>query len=216
MNPFFSFIIRTAVSLPSSILIWLVSFFGFDQTFSMASIVAIVGGGIVYWLTGSVLKNRFLKKHGLSRKEYQYIKKNLDEAKLKINRLQKALFSIKHIRSLKDRIELLRMTKNIYKLTNKEPSRFYQAEKFYFSHLDSVLELTEKYAFLSSQSKTNRELEYSLRDSQETLEDLTKLVEKDLYVLLSNDIDHLNFEIDVAKNSIKKYKELPDESRRLK
>ncbi|MGV2939734.1 5-bromo-4-chloroindolyl phosphate hydrolysis family protein [Mesobacillus sp. LC4] len=216
MNPFVLFIIRTAVSLPSSILIWLVSFFGFDQTFSMASLVAIVGGGIVYWLTGAVLKNRFLKKHGLSRKEYQYIKKNLDEAKLKINRLQKALFSIKHIRSLKDRIELLRMTKNIYKLTNKEPRRFYQAEKFYFSHLDSVLELTEKYAFLSSQSKTNRELEYSLRDSQETLEDLTKLVEKDLYVLLSNDIDHLNFEIDVAKNSIKKYKELPDESRRLK
>lgn len=216
MNPFVSFIIRTTAAIPSSIVVWLASFFGFNQTFFMSSLIAIAGGGIVYWLTGAILRNKFLKKQGLSRKEYQYIKKNLDEAKLKINRLQKALFTIKHIRSLKERIELLRMTKNIYKLTSKEPRRFYQAEEFYFSHLDSVLELSERYAFLSSQPKTNRELEFSLRDTQETLEDLTKVVEKDLYEVLSNDINHLNFEIDVAKNSIKKYKELPDESRRLK
>lgn len=216
MNPFVSFIIRTTAAIPSSVIVWLASFFGFNQTFFVSSLIAIAGGGIVYWLTGAILRNKFLKKHGLSRKEYQYIKKNLDEAKLKINRLQKALFTIKHIRSLKERIELLRMTKNIYKLTSKEPRRFYQAEEFYFSHLDSVLELSERYAFLSSQPKTNRELEFSLRDTQETLEDLTKVVEKDLYEVLSNDINHLNFEIDVAKNSIKKYKELPDESRRLK
>ncbi|MBS8265738.1 protein xpaC [Mesobacillus boroniphilus] len=216
MNPFVSFIIRTAVALPSSILFWLLSFAGFDQTFLISSLIAIAGGGIVYGITGAYLKNRFLKRHGLTYKEYKYIKKNLDDANTKIKRLQKALFTIKHIRSLKQRIELLRMTKNIQRLTRREPRRFYQAEKFYFSHLDSVLELSERYAFLSSQSKANRELEFSLRDTQETLEDLTKVVEKDLYEVLSNDINHLNFEIDVAKNSIKKYKELPDESRRLK
>jgi 5-bromo-4-chloroindolyl phosphate hydrolysis protein len=216
MNPFVSFIIRTSAAVPTTGFLWLLSYAGFDQTFAMSSFIAIAGGGIMYWTTGAYLQNRFLKKHGLNRKEYKYIKKNLDDAKLKINRLQKALFTIKHIRSLKQRIELLKMTKNIYKLTSKEPRRFYQAERFYFSHLDSVLELSEKYAFLSSQSKTSREAGYSLRDTQETLVDLTKVIEKDLYAVLSNDIDHLNFEIDVAKNSIKKYKELPDENRRLK
>jgi 5-bromo-4-chloroindolyl phosphate hydrolysis protein len=216
MNPFVSFIIRTSVAMPTTGFLWLLSYAGFDQTLPISSLIAISGGGIVYWTLGAYLDARFLKKHGLTRKEYKYINKNLADAKRKISRLQKALFTVRHIRSLKQRIELLRITKNIYKLTKSEPKRFYQAEKFYFSHLDSVLELSEKYAFLSSQSKTNRELENSLYDTQQTLKELTRVVEKDLYEVLSNDIEHLNFEIDVAKHSIKKLNELPDENRRLK
>jgi 5-bromo-4-chloroindolyl phosphate hydrolysis protein len=89
-------------------------------------------------------------------------------------------------------------------LTKKEPKRFYKAERFYFSHLDSVLELTEKYAFLSSQPKISLELEHSLSETRRTLNELTEKVEQDLYYILSDDIDNLNFEIDVAKNSLKK------------
>lgn len=207
MNPILSVIIRTLIAIPSTGFIWLLSYAGFDQTFGMASLIAIGAGGLVYFGLGSVMKSRFLKKHGLTRKEYHYIKKNLDEAKQKINRLQKVQFSIRHIRSLKQRMELVRMVRNIYSLTRKEPKRFYQAEQFYFSHLDSVLELTEKYAFLSAQSKTNREMQYTLDDTQKTLIEMTGAVEKDLYQVLSDDYDHLNFEIDVAKHRLNSVKE---------
>lgn len=207
MNPFLSFFVRTVAAIPTSALAWLVSYIGFDLTFGLSSLIAITAGAIVYFGSGSILKVRFLKKHGLSRREYKYIKKNLDEAKLKIKRLQKVQFSIRHIRSLKQRMELIRMIRNIYNLTKREPKRFYQAEQFYFSHLDSVLELTEKYAFLTSQSKVNRDMQYTLEDTQRTLIDMTGVVEKDLYHVLSDDYDHLNFEIDVAKHRLNSVKE---------
>jgi 5-bromo-4-chloroindolyl phosphate hydrolysis protein len=204
MNPFVQFIIRSLVAVPTMGTVWLVSFVGYDQTFWYSSGLAMLGGGATYWLTGVYTTSRFLKKNQLTRKEYRYISQNLKEAKKKITRLNKMLFSLRHITSLKQRVDVFRVINKIYSLTKKEPKRFYKAERFYFSHLDSVLELTEKYAFLSSQPKKTNELEYSLSETRRTLNELTEKVEQDLYHILSDDIDNLNFEIDVAKHSLKK------------
>lgn len=166
------------------------------------------------------MTSQFLKKHQLTRKEYRYIKKNLDEAKQKINKLNKSLFSIRDLPTIKQRIDVLRITKKIQSMTHTEPKRFYKAEKFYFSHLDSVVELTEKYRFLSQQPKKSHEIDVSLYETRQTLTDLTKALEEDLYHVVSDDLDSLNFEIDVAKHSIKNLNNTKtidiDESRRLK
>ena len=58
MNTFVSFIVRTAVALPSSVFVWLVSFFGMDQTFLWSSLYAMIGGGFVYVGLGVYNKNR--------------------------------------------------------------------------------------------------------------------------------------------------------------
>ncbi len=162
MNPFISFFVRMFMAVPSAFTIFLVSFFGFDQTFLLSSVFAIAGGAVVDQATTAIMKNRFLKQHQLTRKEYRYIKKNLDEAKLKINRLNKSLFSIRDLQTVKQRIDILRVSRKIQSLAKTEPRRFYKAEKFYFSHLDSVVELTEKYRFLSVQPKKNHEIDVSL------------------------------------------------------
>jgi 5-bromo-4-chloroindolyl phosphate hydrolysis protein len=80
------------------------------------------------------------------------------------------------------------------------------------------MELAEKYVFLAQQPKKNRELELSLTETRKTLKELTNTIEKDLYKVIADDIDNLNFELDVAKHSIKTRKEsqVIDESRRLK
>jgi 5-bromo-4-chloroindolyl phosphate hydrolysis protein len=80
------------------------------------------------------------------------------------------------------------------------------------------MELAEKYVFLAQQPKKNRELELSLTETRKTLKELTNTIEKDLYKVIADDIDNLNFELDVAKQSIRTRKEsqVIDESRRLK
>jgi 5-bromo-4-chloroindolyl phosphate hydrolysis protein len=218
MNRFISFLVQSFVTVPSVATIWLVSYIGFDLAFWLTTGIAIAGGAAVSMITSAVMTNRFLRKHQLTRKEYRYIKKNLDEAKQKINRLNKALFSIRDIPTLKQRIDVLRITRKIHSLTKTEPRRFYKAEKFYFSHLDSVVELTEKYRFLSVQPKKSNEINLSLYDTRQTLTDLTKALEEDLYYIVSDDLEHLNFEIDVAKHSIKKLNDpkLEEENRRTK
>ncbi|WP_223594261.1 5-bromo-4-chloroindolyl phosphate hydrolysis family protein [Neobacillus bataviensis] len=218
MNPILSLIIRSFVAVPVTVLTGLISYLALDQYFLPSLGYAIAGGVLTHLILGLFMNKNFLKKHQLSSKEYRYIKKNLKEAKRKIHRLNKNLFTIRDISSVKQRIDILRITKKIHKMTLKEPKRFYQAEPFYFSHLDSVVELTEKYNFLSTQPKKSMELDQSLIETRRTLNEMTRVLEEDLYHVISDDIDTLNFEIDVAKHTIKKQKDskFPEENRWLK
>ncbi|SDM69086.1 5-bromo-4-chloroindolyl phosphate hydrolysis family protein [Bacillus sp. OK048] len=218
MNRFLSFLVQSFVTVPSATVALFVSYFGFHQTLWLSSAIALGGGVIVYNITAAIMTSRFLKKHQLTRKEYRYIKKNLNESKQKIKRLNKSLFTVRDLPTLKQRLDVLRITRKIQNMTQTEPRRFYKAEKFYFSHLDSVVELTDKYRFLSQQPKKSHEIDVSLYETRQTLTDLTKALEEDLYDVISDDVDSLNFEIDVAKHSIKKLNDTKyiDERRRPK
>jgi 5-bromo-4-chloroindolyl phosphate hydrolysis protein len=218
MNPIIAFLIRSFVAVPVTVITWLICFFPLNFTFLPSACIAILGGVLTHVILSLFQNTSYLKKHQLTRKEYRYIKKNLKEAQQKIRRLNKSIFKIRDIYSVKQRIDINRITKKIHKMTIKEPKRFYRAEEFYFSHLDSLVELTEKYSFLSSQPKQNREMGQSLIETRRTLNELSKVVEEDLYRVISDDIDTLNFEIDVAKHTIQKKKELkfPEENRWLK
>ncbi|RHW37233.1 protein xpaC [Neobacillus notoginsengisoli] len=218
MNPFLSFLLQIAIAFPAAFIAGLISYFGFDAGWLISSGVMVAGGVAAYKGVGLYTSSQFLKRHGLTGKEYRYIRQNLEEGKRKLNRLHKALFSIKNFPSLKQRIDLMRITKKIYKMTKDEPKRFYKAERFYFSHLDSLIELAEKYAFLSSQPTRNTEIQLKLHETQRTLDELADAVEQDLYHIIRDDIDHLDFEIDVAKQAIEmnKGKKLIEDHRRLK
>lgn len=218
MNVFLSFLIRIVVSALVAVLAWPISFFGFDQTFWISTGISLVGGGVTYFAVKGFTRHRFLKAQGLTRREYKYIKQNLNEAKEKIKRLNKALFSVKYLPQLRQNIEIVRITRKIYSITKKDPRRFYLGEKFFFYHIDSLVELAEKYSFLASQPTKNRELNLSLIDTRRTIDELTNTLEKDLDTILSKDIDKLNFELDVAKRTIKTNKDsqFHDESRRFR
>lgn len=217
MNRFLADVVPIIIAIPITLPIWLISFFSLDQSFILSMVISLIGGGLTYWLSSIYFSSQFLKKHQLTRKEYQYIKKNIDEAKPKIWRVQKALISVRHLSSFKQRKDMIKMIRKIYSLTKKEPKRFYKAEPFYYSHLDSAMELAEKYVFLAQQPRKNAELELSLTDTRKTLKELTKTIENDLYKILSDDIDTLHFELDVAKQTIKARKDSQiEESRRLK
>ena len=218
MNRFIADFVPILIAFPMVVPVWMISYFVLNQPFGLSVVISLAGGMLAYWLSSVYFSSRYLKKHELTRKEFQYIKKNLIEAKPKIWRVQKALISVRHISSFKQRKEMIKMIRKIYSLTKKEPKRFYQAEQFYYSHLDSAMELAEKYVFLAQQPKKNRELELSLTETRKTLKELTNTIEKDLYKVIADDIDNLNFELDVAKQSIKTRKEsqVIDESRRLK
>lgn len=202
MNRFIIFLVRSFVAIPAAMIIWLISYFGFNYSFFLSGAIALVGAFFFSWGISAVLQHNFLKRNQLTRKEYRYIKENLDEARKKISRLQKSLLSIRNLPSLKDRIELIKVTRKIYRLTKKEPQRFYLAESFYFSHLDSAVELSEKYVFLSSQPKKTPELNQSLNEAMMMLERLQPLIEEDLYHVISQDLEQLDYEIDVAKHTL--------------
>lgn len=202
MKQILQFLLRVLIASTMSVLLWLTSFFAFNQMFLLSSLYACAGWAVIYlggkWYETHVI----LKQHQLTRREYAYIKQNLQEAKLKIARLRKSLFAVKNIQTIKENLEILRIVRKIYMLTKQEPKRFYQVERFYYQSLDSIVELTEKYAFLASQTKRSAKLEVSLSETRMTIDQLAKQLEEDLYDLIKPDIDDLEFELDVAKHSL--------------
>ncbi|RDW15717.1 protein xpaC [Oceanobacillus chungangensis] len=198
--------LRGTVAFIATVATWLISFFTFEQTYLLSSLFAIIGGVVVYYSVKQMTKFSYLRRIGLSKREYKFIDNNLQEAKNKISRLNKALLSIRSIDQARQNFEIIRTVKKIYSNTKKEPKRFYQAEGFYYNHLDSLVELAEKFAFLSSQPVKNREMMEALRDTRITIAILGETVKKDLYIMLDDDIDTLHYELDVAKRSISKSK----------
>lgn len=66
----------------------------------------------------------FLKKHGLSRSDYVYIKQHLKEAGQKLVRLKKALFAVKNVQTIKHNYEILRLARRIYTITKRNRTGF--------------------------------------------------------------------------------------------
>ncbi|AID00412.1 xpaC [Bacillus subtilis subsp. subtilis str. OH 131.1] len=198
MQRFFHFLVW------SFVFIGILSFFGLNQSIFLSIVYGLASGAAVYIAGIWNARRLFLKKHELTGREYAYIKKNLEEARQKMVRLRKALFQAKSIQMFKQNAEMLRIVRRIYLLTKKEPKRFYQAERFFYQTLDSVVELTEKYAFLSSHPKKSKELSMSLSETRITLTELTKRLEEDLTQAMGDEIDELQFELDAAKHSLKK------------
>lgn len=205
MMKFLYFLLRMAIALPVSFMVWVILFFGFAQSFWLSVGLALSGGALLYGTVQSYMNHIFLKRHQLTRSEYVYIRKNLHEAKAKISRLQKAYFNVRSISSFSQIHRLNRLIKRIYTIVKKEPKRFYEAERFFFYHLDSVVELTEKHAFLAAQAVKDVHLRRSLQETRHTIEQLIQSIEQDLYDLLSTDMNHLAFELDVAKHTLKKW-----------
>lgn len=206
LRTFVLFMIQSISSFTMMIAIWLLSFLALEQTFLLSSVYALISGGLTFLTVGRVSNRRFVKKNGLTHKEYKYIEKNLKEAKEKILRLQRALVNVRSIQHAKRNIEMIRTVRKIYSNTKKEPKRFYKAEGFFYERLDSLVELAEKYSFLSSQPAKSKEMIVSLHETDSTLNSLNESVKKDLYIMLNDDVDTLHFELDVAKNSINRMK----------
>ncbi|MBS4199574.1 5-bromo-4-chloroindolyl phosphate hydrolysis family protein [Bacillus sp. FJAT-49732] len=214
MKPVFTFFLGMFAAA-EIILLWVILFNGSILGFLPSTVSAFLAGGLTFFGIKLYSDHKFLKKNKLTRKEYVYIQKNLVEAKKKISRLQKAFFSVRTMGAFKQLYELSKLSKRMYAIINKEPRRFYQSERFFFYHLDSVVELSEKYALLAAQPVKNEKMYISLKETQSTLGDLSESIKKDIYHVLSSDIDDLNFELDVAKHSLKKleYNPLEDERR---
>lgn len=203
----FMFMFRTAVSLLTWVLTWFICWLGFGVPFLTSMWAGLAAALITFFGLQWMFNRKVLQDSGLSRREYKYIQEHLKEAKIKLNRLQKVMFSVGNVMTIKQNYDVLRVAKKLQSIVENEPRRFYEAEQFYYSHLDSIVELTEKYAFLTKQPVKTKEIQDSLNETRATISEMVEMIEQDLFRLLSNDMDELRVELDVAKQNIDKNKD---------
>ncbi|RIJ64994.1 hypothetical protein CW357_09395 [Rummeliibacillus sp. TYF005] len=201
MLKFGQFLLRNFLNLLIAMTTLMICNWSFDINFWISSLLAIVS----YLLSNIIIKNiqylRYLKRNGLNRSEYKHIQEQLAEAYSLLKNLNRNYTKVRSISMFKQLLEMNRLAKRIYHIVKKSPKKFYQAEQFFYAHLHSASELTEKYVLLSTQPIKNKEIHLALQETRETLEDLNNVMQKDLQSVLATDIEELKMELDFAQLS---------------
>jgi 5-bromo-4-chloroindolyl phosphate hydrolysis protein len=208
MNTFLHFIIRSVLAVSIGMTSFVVYLLSFDIGFPLTLLAGTATGLLSFLIVKGIQRSWWLNKKGITKKDYRYISKNLKEAKEKIKRLQKQQLKVRSLGAFKQILEINRLSRRIFQLVNKEPKRYFSAESFFYYHLDSVVELTEKYTFLAAQPRKNQEVFLSLQQTRTTLDELIDSLEKDLQMVLAEDMDHLNIELNFANKHLSHKKDL--------
>lgn len=181
-------------------------------TVSITAIAASPGyflGGILFagtYASSTALlkyrqKKKFMQIAGITKEEYKHIESQLTAANKNIQTLSQNYLRVRSVSAFKQLLEMTRISKNIVKIVKTDPRKFYNVEQFFYAHLPSAVELTDKYTMLSRQPVKDKEIQLTLSKTRETLTDLNDTIQTDLKDALSNDIDDLQMEIEFANRS---------------
>ncbi len=202
LKPIENFIKRQSVSLPLMTVMFPVLYLG-------AEIGLIASGAVAagtYIASNSTIKQVQIssdsKNLGMTRSEYKNVRTQIKEGKEKIKQLQGNYYKVRSISSFKQLMDMTKIANKIITVVQQNPRKFYLAEPFFYSHLDSAIELTEKYTLLVGQPVKDQEMRVALQDTREMLLSLNKVMEQDLKHVLSSDVEKLRMELDYAKLAV--------------
>ncbi|WP_419962222.1 5-bromo-4-chloroindolyl phosphate hydrolysis family protein [Psychrobacillus sp. BM2] len=195
--------IRHCLNIPIMITSWFIFFFSIESGFFWSSALAIGVYIVSNFTIKKIQQRRIMKKHQMTLSEYFHIQQQLKEANKKIKALNSQYLKVRSISSFKQLFEMNRLAKRIISLVKSNPKKFYQAENFFYAHLDSAVELTSKYSLLVSQPVKNKDMKLALQDTRDTLESISTVMEEDLNNVLASDVELLKMELDFAKLSVK-------------
>ncbi|MCM3387785.1 5-bromo-4-chloroindolyl phosphate hydrolysis family protein [Ureibacillus chungkukjangi] len=194
-----NFFIRHALNFLISFTVFILTVVHLDLGFIFVPIVSIA----VYLISNKVIKafQKFKrsKELGLSRSEFNHIESQLKQAKGHINSLSQQYIRIRSVRSFKLLNEMMKLSKRIVNIVQKNPQKFYSVEDFFYSHLPSAVQLTGTYTMLSQTQVKDTEVHLALEDTRKTLKGLHITMENDLKSAIESDLENLRIELDFVK-----------------
>lgn len=169
--------------------------------------LAIVAYIVSNKITFAIQKTAQSKKIGFSKSEYELIEAQLKQAKGYVNSLNQQYIRVRSVRSFKQINEMSKLSKRIINIVQTNPQKFYAVEDFFYAHLPTAVQLSDKYTLLTKEQVSGNEIHLALEDTRKTLKELHVTMEDDLKNALSSDIENLKIELDFAKMSNDKRKE---------
>lgn len=202
IKPIENFIKRQSVSLPLMSAVFPILYLG-------AEIGLLASGAVAagtYFASNTSMKQYQLssdsKQLGMTRSEYRNIRVQIKEGKEKIKTLQSQYYKVRSISSFKQLMDMVKIANKIMAIVQQNPRKFYLAEPFIYSHLDSAIELTGKYTLLVGQPVKDMEMRIALQETREMLRSLQQVMEADLKRVLSTDVEQLRMELDYARLAV--------------
>ena len=76
-------VLGAMVGIPVAIIAWMVSIFGFDLSFIVDGVIGLGGFVLSYFPTQRLTSRKYLNEIGLNRREYRYVRSQLNQAQSK-------------------------------------------------------------------------------------------------------------------------------------
>jgi len=210
MHEIRNFFARHFIIAPLSFGSWLYFILGVGM-----NIFAATGLLIAIYLSGTFTIKQFqisstLKKLGMNRSEYNYIKDQMSGARVKLKRLNGYYGKVRSVQAFRQLHDMNMLSRRILAIVREHPKKFYDVESFFYAHLDSAVELTANYSMLVNQPLKDKELQIALQNTRTTLSDVNKQLEQDLRDVLSSDMERLQVELDFVDVTMNKNKPVLD------
>lgn len=193
------------------------TFFGFATfilaivQFNLFTLLSLPLAALVYFISNKLIllyqKSRQSKQYKLTRSEFNHIEAQLKLARTQLATLTQQYIRVRSLKSFKLINDMNKLSKRILNIVQTNPQKFYAVEDFFYAHLPSAIELTDKYTMLTKEQLSDPVIHVALEDTRRTLKDLYETMEQDLKQALASDIESLKIELDFAKLANEKRKE---------
>ena len=167
----------------------------------------MIGAGgffAAYFPSQSYSMKSQLDKMGMTKSEYRHVKKELAEAKEKIQRLRK---NYKNVRTLKDAkliYDINKIVRTIYQSVEENPKQFFNVQQFFHSNLDSAVNTIEQYLFLYKMPGKTKDEKVKLHETRISLLELKRTIQANLTAMNKSNYQSLEVEKDVIKMNRKR------------
>ncbi|MEJ7179604.1 5-bromo-4-chloroindolyl phosphate hydrolysis family protein [Staphylococcus capitis] len=187
------------VGIPVAFIVWMVTVFAWDLSFLIYAIVGASGFLLSYFPTQRLTSRKYLNEIGLSRRDYRYVRTQLNQAQLKIRTILKSFMNIRSIKDFRQVNDIYRISRSIYTSIKQRPGMFFKVEGFFYSHLDNALNLVDSYTHLSRMPRKSKEEKQKLEQTRITLDEVKRTLIADLKRLNEEDYERLDVEMELNK-----------------
>ena len=196
--------------------------FGFDFWTSIAMTIGlgvclyyVQNGGRMQWspkakkqrgTLGKVSadKEAFYQSKGMTKEQIAYFRSTMDQAKTTIQEIESNLPQRSKLKAIAARNDTMDILKDFFKNIVNQPNRLHEVDKFLYTHLPSLKELTEKYIAIDGHVSKTKETYTALDNCARTIDDMSRLIGEDYVHFMSNDIEDMDIELELAKQVLKR------------
>lgn len=195
--------------------------------YSLITLLLVVGTVFIIWgLFGSSKKkkrpaeipdlSKELEAHyeesGMTPSEITFFRQTMNQTKTEISQLQQNMQQTAKLKSIDLRHDTVKAAKALFKELVKEPHRLHEASQFLYTHLPNLIDLTNKYIEINDHEIKNKQTYAKLEESAVIIDQLASLIAQDYQKFVFDDLDDLDVELSIAKQSLKRDNELERES----
>lgn len=187
--------------------------------FSLVTVILIIGAALVIWGIFGSGKKKSAKnempdlsdeleshytKSGMTPSEITFFRQTMNQTKVEIEQLQQNMQQTAKLKAVDLRHDTVKAAKALFKALVKEPNRLHEASQFLYTHLPNLVDLTNKYIEINDHEIKNKQTYEKLEESSQIIDQLAHLIAQDYQQFVFEDLDDLDVEISVAKQSLKR------------